>query len=89
MKQIRFAVIGAGFWARFQLSAWREAGGAACVAICNRTRSRAEELAHSFNIPAVYTDPDQMLAREQVDCVDIISAVEAHEEHVRLAAGRG
>ena len=89
MKPLRFAVIGAGFWARSQLAGWREAGGAECIAICNRTRSRAEQLAAEFGIPAVYTDPKEMLRRVSPDVVDIISAPDAHEEHVLLAAAAG
>jgi predicted dehydrogenase len=87
MEPIRFAVFGSGFWSRFQLAGWREVGGAECVAICNRSRSKAEELAHAFGIPAVYTDPEELLRREKVDCIDIISAPEVHEAHVLLAAG--
>jgi predicted dehydrogenase len=95
---LRFAVIGAGFWARYQLAGWREAAemsrgtatdGAECIAICNRTRSRAEELAKEFGIPAVYTEPAEMLRAEKPDVVDIISAPDLHEEHVNLAASCG
>jgi predicted dehydrogenase len=89
MKPLRFAVIGAGFWARYQLAGWREAGAADCIAICNRTRSRAESLAREFGIPAVYTDPGELLRRENPDVVDIISAPGAHEEHVLLVAAGG
>ncbi len=45
MNKLRFALLGAGFWARYQLAAWRELPGVECVAIYNRTRSKAEELA--------------------------------------------
>ena len=31
MADLRFAVFGAGFWARYQLAAWREVEGATCV----------------------------------------------------------
>lgn len=89
MKPVRFAVIGAGFWTRYQLAGWREAGGAECIAICNRTRSRAEALAREFGIPAVYEQPAEMLRREKADVVDIISAPDAHEEHVVGAANAG
>jgi predicted dehydrogenase len=89
MEPIRFAVFGAGFWSRFQLAGWREVGGAECVAIYNRTRSKAEELAKAFSIPAVYTDPEELMQREKVDCIDIISAPEAHEEQVLLTARYG
>ena len=42
MTELRFGVFGAGFWAPFQLAAWNEVAGAKCVAIYNRTVSKAE-----------------------------------------------
>ncbi|MCW5966078.1 MAG: Gfo/Idh/MocA family oxidoreductase [Bryobacterales bacterium] len=89
MRDLRFAAIGAGFWARFQLSGWREAGGTQCVAICNRSKEKAESLAAEFSIPRVYTEPEAMLAAEDVDFVDIITAVETHGPMVKLAARHG
>jgi D-apiose dehydrogenase len=89
MKPLRFAVFGAGFWSRYQLAGWRELSGAQCVAICNRTRGKAERLAGEFQIPAVYDDPEELLAREQLDFVDVITDVETHRPLVELAAQRG
>jgi predicted dehydrogenase len=86
---LRFAVFGAGFWARYQLHGWREVGGARCAAIFNRTRSKAESLAQMFGIPSVYDDPQELLRRETIDFVDIITAPDVHEEQVLLAARRG
>ena len=39
MKPLRFAVFGTGFWATYQLAAWREVPGAKCVALCDRIRA--------------------------------------------------
>jgi predicted dehydrogenase len=78
MKRLRFAVFGAGFWARFQLAAWREVGGVECVAIYNRTRPRAEALAEEFGIPAVYDDPALLLQELRPDFVDNITEVGGH-----------
>lgn len=89
MSQLRFAAIGAGFWARFQLAGWHEHEGVRCVAIYNRNRSKAETLAAEFSIPMVYSDPVDMLEREQVDFVDVITAPETHAAMVRLAARFG
>src|SRR5687767_6167327 len=96
---LRFAVIGAGFWANYQLAAWQELAGAAgdgtgsasaagaiCVAICDRDRTKAQALADRFNVPAVYDDAAAMLARESLDFVDIITDVHSHVPLVKLAA---
>jgi predicted dehydrogenase len=87
MSDLRFAMIGAGFWARFQLTGWYEAGGAKCIAIYNRTRSKAEKLAAEFGIASVYDDPERMLRETQPDFVDIVTDVGTHARYTLLAAG--
>ncbi len=32
---LRFAILGTGFWARYQLAGWRELAGVECVALYN------------------------------------------------------
>lgn len=86
MAPLRFEVFGAGFWTRCQLEGWREAGGAECAAIFNRTPARAEALARAFSIPAIYGDPEELFRQEELDFVDIITAADAHEQHVLMAA---
>ena len=86
MSDLRFAVFGAGFWARYQLAAWRELKGADCVAIYNRTRSKADALAKQFNVPRAYDDPEELLRREQLDFIDIITDVDSHSQFVHLVA---
>jgi D-apiose dehydrogenase len=89
MSNLRFAILGAGFWSRFQLAAWQELAGVECVAIYNRTRIKAERLARDFGVPAVYDDPHQLLDEQQLDFVDIITDVDTHSQFVLLAAERG
>jgi predicted dehydrogenase len=84
----RFAVFGAGFWAQYQLAAWQELKRAECVAIYNRTLAKAERLAHQFGVPAFYDDPEELLAREQLDFVDVITDVDTHSQFVHFAAQR-
>ena len=86
MNELRFAIIGTGFWARYQLAAWREVPGARCVALFNRTRAKAEALAQEFDVPAVYDDAEALLQREEPDFVDIITGVSTHRQFVELAA---
>ena len=65
MPNLRFAVMGTGFWSQFQIPAWLEAGGVDLVAVYNRTVSKAEETAERFNIPKVYGDPEKLLQEEK------------------------
>lgn len=86
MNELRFAIFGTGFWARYQLAAWREVPGARCVALFNRTRAKAELLAREFGVPAVYGDAGELLQRERLDFVDIVTDVGTHRHFVELAA---
>jgi predicted dehydrogenase len=88
-RRARFGAVGAGFWARRQLAAWNEVPGAACVALCDRDRARAEAVAHELGIPAVYTDAADMLSRESLAFVDVITTEESHAPLVQLAARHG
>lgn len=86
MSNLKFAILGTGFWANYQLPAWQEVGGVECVALYNRTRSKAEKVAQRFGVPRVYDDAEAMLANEQLDFVDVITDVDTHEKFTRLAA---
>lgn len=86
MSELRFAIIGAGFWTRYQLAAWREVPGACCIALCNRTRAKAEALAQEFGVPTVYDDAEELLRRAKPDFLDIITDVDTHSRFVQLAA---
>ena len=89
MKKLKFALIGAGFWSRYQLHGWKELQGVECVALCDQTRTKAEALAAQVGIPRVYANPSEMLRREELDFVDICTNVESHVNLIKLAADRG
>jgi predicted dehydrogenase len=86
MKHFRFAILGAGFWSQYQLAAWGETKQVECVAIYNRTRSKAEALAAKFNVPQIYDDAEELLRREKLDFIDVITDVDSHSRFVHLAA---
>ena len=89
MTPLRFAIFGTGFWSRFQLAAWQALEGVECVALYNRTVAKADALAQDFGVPAVYGDPEELLDKEQLDFVDIITDVDTHSQFVHMAAQRG
>ncbi len=86
MNELHLAVIGAGFWARYQLAAWQELKTVRCVAVCDRVRAKAEALAGELGVPAAYDDVEEMLERGRPDLIDVITDVSSHERLVRLAA---
>jgi predicted dehydrogenase len=89
MKPLRFALIGTGFWSQFQLAAWRELKGAECVALCDRSRQKAAGLGRRFGITHLYTEAEELLAREKLDFVDLVTDVATHAPLTRLAAEHG
>jgi D-apiose dehydrogenase len=89
MKKLRFAVVGCGFWSKFQIGAWSELDGVELVAVYNRTISKAVSIADYFKVPHVYDDPEELFAREKIDFVDIITDVDTHAHFVELAVRNG
>lgn len=88
-QEMRIGVVGCGFWSRFQVAGWGEVKGARVIAACDRDRAKAEALAARFGIPSVYDDAAEMIGRERLDVLDVITDPATHEQLVRLAAGRG
>jgi predicted dehydrogenase len=86
MADLRFAVLGTGFWSHFQIPAWFEVGGVQLVALYNRTVAKAEAAAAKYNVPRVYGDAEELFRNEALDFVDIITEVPAHATLVELAA---
>jgi D-apiose dehydrogenase len=43
MDNLKFAVLGCGFWSKFQIGAWTEIQGAELAAVYNRTRVQSRE----------------------------------------------
>jgi predicted dehydrogenase len=88
-KRLRFAILGTGFWANYQIPAWMELDGIELVALYNRTKSKAENLAHRFHVPRVYDNAEELLNKEELDFVDIITDVDSHALFTLMAAKKG
>jgi len=81
---LRGAIIGCGFFGKIQIEAWSRIPEACIVAACDLDLERARRSA-----PAAYASPEEMLAGEQLDFVDIATRPESHLSLVRLAAEHG
>ena len=86
MSDLRFAVIGAGFWSHYQTTAWFEVGGVQLVAVCDLDPSKAEKLAAKFNVTKIYDDAEVMFQQEKLDFVEVITEVPGHAPLVLMAA---
>ena len=86
---LKGAVIGTGFWSNFQIAAWKELQGVEIVALYNRTLSRAKTVGEKFGIENIYDDIDELLQKEELDFVDIITDVDTHFNFTKAAAAKG
>jgi predicted dehydrogenase len=86
---LRIAVLGCGFWSRFQIPAWHEIEHVCCVAVCDVDAEKSRATATRFNIPESYTDPAELMERVRPDVVDIVTSPETHAELVELASSQG
>jgi D-apiose dehydrogenase len=86
---LRGGLIGCGFFAINHLHGWRDAKGAEIVAICDRSKERLKIAGDQFGIAARYTDAAEMLAKEELDFVDIATTAPTHRALAELAAGQG
>ena len=83
MANLRFAMLGTGFWAWYQLPGWIEAGGVECVALYNRTVARAEKLNEAFGGKMrVYDNVEKLLDSEDLDFIDICTAASLRDNSV-------
>jgi predicted dehydrogenase len=89
MRKLKFAVLGCGFWSKFQIGAWSELDGVELVAVYNRTLSKAQKIAEYFKVPRIFDNAEELLNNEQLDFVDIITDVDTHAQFVEMAVKHG
>ena len=70
-------IIGVGFGAQVHVPAFRSEGWDV-AAICSRTREKALKAADEAGIPNVYTDPMELIRRDDRAAVAIITPPGAH-----------
>jgi D-apiose dehydrogenase len=86
MKNLRIAVVGCGFWSRFQVPAWQELSNVDCVAVCDVDQTKAHRTAEAFGIKQSYSDASEMVRDQRPDVLDVITSPPTHHQMVALAA---
>lgn len=80
-RPLRVGVLGAGAWAEFaHLPGWTRDPRCSVVAIADPVRERAEALAARFGIPHVHDTHEALLARGDIDVVDVCTPSATHFE---------
>ncbi len=85
---LRVAMVGAGYFAQFQLEGWRDAG-APVIALCDTDPARASALADRFHIGASFDDAVAMLDAVQPELLDVVLPPAAQAAVVFAALERG
>jgi predicted dehydrogenase len=86
---IRVALVGAGYFARFQLDAWQRLDGARLVAVCDRDPATHAYVASADEHLPVFGEMGEMLDAVEPDLVDIATPPDTHLSLVTEAAARG
>ncbi|HMF55104.1 MAG TPA: Gfo/Idh/MocA family oxidoreductase [Pyrinomonadaceae bacterium] len=86
---IRIGIIGAGFARSTQIPGFRACEGARIVCIASAHREHAESVAREFDIPNVADDWRELVSRDDVDLVSIVTPPVTHVEMTLAALANG
>lgn len=81
--KIRFAIVGCGRISKRhgELLGLNQIKNASLVAVCDINMDKAKTLGNQFNLP-YYTDMDEMMSKENIDIVSVLTESGNHAKHV-------
>ncbi|MBV7340007.1 Gfo/Idh/MocA family oxidoreductase [Chloroflexi bacterium TSY] len=85
----RVGIIGCGGMGKHHALAYTQNPATALVAVMDISQESTKRLADEFSIPAVYTDYNEMLSKEELDIVSITTWQGVHAEITIAAANSG
>ena len=89
MEALRVGVLGAGTWARVaHVPGWQRDPRCEVAVICDVERDRARDLAAELGIPEATDDWQAVVARPDIDVIDVVHPV-AHPLRAGLGRARG
>lgn len=71
MKTMRIGQVGSGFISEVHNKAFSYVSGAEIVAMCDIDELRGKAYCKKYNVPDLYTDFDEMLARKDIDVISL------------------
>ena len=89
--KVRVGVLGAGAWAMAaHIPGWQRDPRCAVAVVCDVERERAADCARRFDIPDATNDWQAVVARPDIDVIDIVTPSHTHYElaTAALAAGK-
>lgn len=76
-KTLNIAIVGLGFGAEF-IPIYQRYPGVKLAAICQRTKSKVDEIGNAFGIEKRFTDYDELLKDPEIDAVHINTPIPDH-----------
>ncbi|MBO9605263.1 MAG: Gfo/Idh/MocA family oxidoreductase [Paenibacillaceae bacterium] len=89
MEKLKVGIIGLGDWGRCHLEAYRSLPQVEVVAVCDRNEARLAELAELHGVEGRYTDGDELLARDDIALVSVVTFEKDHLQPVLAALRAG
>src|SRR2546423_11452774 len=86
---VRIGIIGAGFARSTQIPGFRACEGALVSCIASAHREHAESVAREFGIPNVADDWRELVSRDDVDLVSVVTPPVTHMEMTLAALDNG
>ena len=89
MKQLNIGIIGAGYISEYHAKAIKLIGKGSVTAICDVSEARGETFAKQWSVPSVYQSVDDMLEREHLDVVHVLTPPDFHFEVAKKSIQAG
>ncbi|MBI4307004.1 MAG: Gfo/Idh/MocA family oxidoreductase [Chloroflexi bacterium] len=88
-KQIRIGIIGAGRFTNTHMTEFAKVPRAKVVAFSRRSPEALKEMQDRWDVPLGFTDYQDLLARKDIDAVDVVTPTDTHHEIVLEAIKAG
>jgi UDP-N-acetylglucosamine 3-dehydrogenase len=85
---LKVAVIGLGVWGEKHVQALKANADAEVVSVCDSAEGRAKAIASRYGVARPYTSFHEMLEKERLDAVHVVTPEPAHREPVVEALSR-
>ena len=87
-SKLRVGIVGLEFGAEF-IPIYQRHPKSEMYAVCQRNRTRLNEIGDKFGVPVRYDDYGEMLRDENIDVVHINTPLQLHADHVVMALDAG
>jgi len=88
-KQVRIGIVGAGLFTKTHMTEFAKVPEARVVAFSRRTPAALKEIQERYGVSLGFTDYRDLLARKEIDAVDVVTPTDSHHEIVLAALEAG